>query len=134
MKKKLVIIIIVFFTLVLISILTHKKETKFDRFTSVEVKNNPFDFGIITKNDTVKHVFKIKNITKTLFVIEKVMPSCTCTVTKTNKNKCNINESTNIEVVFIPKPNQTGKIKTVVFVQCNAEKGIIKLELTGKII
>jgi hypothetical protein len=133
MKKKLLIIGTIIVSIVLLSILTYKQEVRFDKFTSVNIENNPFNFGTITKNDTIKHTFKITNNTKTLFVIEKVVPSCTCTVSKTDKKVCRLNETVNIEVSFIPKPKQKGKTKTVVFVQCNAEKGVIKLELIGNI-
>ena len=114
-------------------ILTYKKESNFDKFTIVKFENNPFNFGTISKNDTVKHIFKITNTTKTVLVIDKVLPSCPCTISKTDKKICKINETANIEVLFVPKPNQKGKIKTVVFVQCNADKGILRLELTGNI-
>jgi uncharacterized protein YxeA len=133
MKKKLLIIVTIIFSILVIGILTYKKEVKYDKFTTVQIENNPFDFGTITENDTIKHSFKITNTSKTLFVIEQVVPSCTCTVSKTDKKVCNINETANILVSFKPKPQQKGKVKTVVFVQCNAEKGVIKLELTGNI-
>jgi hypothetical protein len=133
MKKKLLIIVTIIFSILVIGILTYKKEVKYDKFTTVQIENNPFDFGTITENDTIKHSFKITNTSKTLFVIEQVVPSCTCTVSKTDKKVCNINETANIVVSFKPKPQQKGKVKTVVFVQCNAEKGVIKLELTGNI-
>jgi hypothetical protein len=133
MKKKLLIIGAILLSISLLGILTYKKEAKFDKFTTVQIENNPFDFGTITESDTIKHTFKITNTSKTLFVIEQVLPSCTCTVSKTDKKVCNINETANIVVSFKPKPQQKGKVKTVVFVQCNAEKGVIKLELTGNI-
>lgn len=99
----------------------------------MKIDENPFNFGTISRNDTLKHVFKIINITKTILVIDKVLPSCPCTVSKADKKICKINETVNVEVLFIPKPSQKGKIKTVVFVQCNAEKGILRLELIGNI-
>lgn len=133
MKKKLLIIGAIIFSILLIGILTYKKEVKYDKFTTVQIENNPFDFGTIIENDTIKHIFKITNTSKTLFVIEQVVPSCTCTVSKTAKKVCSINETANIVVSFTPKPKQKGKVKTVIFVQCNAEKGVIKLELTGNI-
>jgi hypothetical protein len=133
MKKKIIITGAVLFSILLLGVLTYKKETTFDKLTKIEVENNPFDFGTISVNDTIKHVFKIKNITKTPFVIQQVLPSCTCTVTKFDKKICRLNEIVSIEASFIPKPNQKGKTKTTVFVQCNAEKGVVKLELIGNI-
>jgi uncharacterized protein YxeA len=104
MKKKLLIIVTIIFSILVIGILTYKKEVKYDKFTTVQIENNPFDFGTITENDTIKHSFKITNTSKTLFVIEQVVPSCTCTVSKTDKKVCNINETANIVVSFKPKP------------------------------
>ena len=133
MKKKLIIICTIFLLFFLISILTYKKEVKFDKFTTVKIDNNPFNFGTIGENDTIKHTFSIKNTSKTLLVIDKVLASCTCTISKTDKNILKINETANIEVVFVPKSNQTGDVKTSVYVQCNAEKGVLKLELKGNV-
>ena len=133
MKRLLILSALIFLLLSFLILKFDNEEVKFDKFTTVQIKNNPFNFGTITKNDTVKHIFRITNITKTPFIIEKVAPSCTCTVLKTDKKVCSFNETASIEVYYIPKQKQKGKVKTVVFVQCNAEKGVIKLELIGNI-
>jgi hypothetical protein len=52
---------------------------------------------------------------------------------KTDKKTAKINETINIEVLFVPKPTQKEKTKTIVFVECNAEKVLLILELTGNI-
>ncbi|CAM3800513.1 DUF1573 domain-containing protein [Flavobacterium gelidilacus] len=131
--KKIYIICIIIFSIIILSLLTYKEDVIYDKFTKVKIDNNPFDFGTIGANDTIKHIFKLTNTTNTLFVIDKILPSCTCTVSKTDKKKCKNGESANVEVTFIPTKNQKNTINTVVFIQCNAEKGVLKLELTGKI-
>lgn len=131
MKNKLLITGAILISILLLGILTYKKEEKNEKFTTVKIDNNPFDFGTISEKDTINHVFKITNTSKKLFVIDQVLPSCTCTVSKTDSKICRLNESVNIEVTFYPK--QKGKVNTIVYVQCNAEKGVIKLELKGNI-
>lgn len=64
MKKKLLIIATIVFSILVIGILTYKKEVKYDKFTTVQIKNNPFDFGTIKENDTIIHTFKITNTSK----------------------------------------------------------------------
>lgn len=131
--KKIYIIGIIILSIIILSILTYKEDVVYDKFTKVKIENNPFDFGTINATDTIKHIFKITNTTNTLFVIDKVLPSCTCTVSKADKKICKKGESTNVEVTFIPNKKQKNDINTVVFIQCNAEKGVLKLKLTGKI-
>lgn len=133
LKKIFLIIFLSIFALFLLIVLTHKEVKQFDKFTIVEIENNPFYFGTLKHNDTLKHTFRITNKTNTLFVINKVMPTCTCTVSRYDKQICRKNESINIDVKYIPKLNQKGKISSIVFVECNAKKGVIKLELTGNI-
>lgn len=133
MRKPIVFISVTLFITLVIGILTYKEEVQFDKFTIVKIENNPFDFGIMSKNDTLKHTFTITNTSKTLFVIQKVLPSCPCTTAKSNKKTCRLNETVKVDVVFIPNLKRKGKTRTTVFLQCNAEKGVLKLELTGNI-
>ncbi|MEY4835012.1 MAG: hypothetical protein RI980_1127 [Bacteroidota bacterium] len=133
MIKKIIILITIIIVIIVIGIVTYKTEKKFDNFTIVKIENNPLNFGTISRNDTIKHIFKITNTTKTVLVIDKVLSSCPCLFSKTDKKFCKINETANIEVILVPKSKQIGKIMTIVFVQCNANKGILRLELTGNI-
>lgn len=133
MKKKILIVFgIVLFVLIL-SILTYEKHSIYDNFTEVETSKNPHFFGEITSKDSVEHKFEIKNITNTLLVIDKVLPSCPCTKVKFDKKKCIKGEIVTVSVKYKPTLKQKGNVKTLVFVQCNAENGIIKLIMTGKI-
>lgn len=133
MKKTLIWIISGLFFITLLFILTYEKVNSYTDYTKVEIDNNPFNFNTISNKDSITHIFKIKNITNTLLVIEKVLPSCPCTKVSFDKNKCLKNEVVSITAKFKPTKNQKGDVKTVIFVQCNAEKGLLKLELNGNI-
>ena len=133
MKKIIIWIISGILFIKSLFILTYEKVDSYTNYTEVEIDNNPFDFNTISNNDSLTHIFKIKNITNTLLVIEKVLPSCPCTTVSFNKNKCLKDEVVSVKAKFKPSKIQKGVVKTVIFVQCNAEKGIVKLELIGKI-
>lgn len=100
--------------------------------TKIEIDESTFDFGVITSNDTILHDFYVKNCTSTLLVISEVLPSCKCTKASIEKKKVKQNDSTKVSVRFVPKSNQIGEVSSVVYLQCNAEKGIVKLNLKGE--
>jgi hypothetical protein len=133
MKKWLICTFCVILFLTILSVLTYEKNEVYTNFTKVEIDHNPYTFKTITNKDSITHVFKIKNTTNTILIIDKVLPSCPCTKVSFDKNKCLKNEVVSITAKFKPTKNQKGDVKTVIFVQCNAEKGIVKLELNGKI-
>lgn len=133
MRKILIYTTIFILFLSILAILTYKEEKKFDKYADIKILNNPCNIGEITLNDTINHKFILKNVSNNLFVINKVFPSCTCTNVNYSKNKANLNETIEVNVKYIPKIEQIGNIKVVVFLECNANKGIVKLELLGKL-
>ncbi|WP_374540367.1 DUF1573 domain-containing protein [Flavobacterium sp.] len=133
LKKYILIILTLFLLLTIAAIITHKEIKSYSKFTKLKIDKNPYTFGTINNNDSITHIFKIKNLTDTLLVIEKVLPSCPCTKVSYNKNKCIKNETVNIIVKFKPTKTQKGEVKTFIYMQCNAEKGVVKLEINGKI-
>lgn len=48
--------------------------------TMIDFEETSHDFGKIHQGDTVRHVFRFKNIGDHPLLIENVKPSCTCTV------------------------------------------------------
>lgn len=133
MKKKYYIIVLVVGILILLSSLSYKEEVRFNKMTKVEITDNPFNFGEITKKDTIKHTFFIKNISKTLLVITRALPSCTCTLTSFDKKVVRFGESAKISVQYVPKSTHKGFVSSTVIVECNAEDGVVKLILKGKV-
>lgn len=133
MKKGLILILSILLLLAALAILTYEKVEVYTKFTKVEITGNPYNFNSISNKDSITHIFKIKNTTKTILVIDKVLPSCPCTKVKFDKNTCENGETVSITANFKPTKTQNGIVKTLVYVQCNAEKGLLKLELNGKI-
>lgn len=62
---------------IILSVLTSCKKNQ-PEIALIEAEKE-FDFGTITLNDTVKHVFKIKNISDLPLKISKIGTSCGCT-------------------------------------------------------
>ena len=133
MKKWLIWILFAILFLTILSVLTYEKTEVYTNFTKVEINHNPYTFKTITNEDSITHVFKIKNTTNTILIIDKVLPSCPCTKIKFDKNICRNGETVSITANFKPAKTQKGIIKTFIYVQCNAEKGLLKLELNGNI-
>lgn len=131
MKKIFLISVIIIITIFILSLITHKEVKTYSKFTTLEIPQNPYNFGAITNRDSINHIFKIINKTNTLFIVEKALPSCPCTKATINKNKCVKNDTILVNVKFKPTKAQKGQVKTFVYLQCNAEKGVVKLEITG---
>lgn len=129
MKKKLLIFIVITAILVLLFFLSYKEESQFNKFTKIEIDLNPVTYDTLNKKDTLKHIFELKNTTKVPFVIDKVIPSCNCLNATYDKKVSNLGEITKIYVHYVPKETDFGNTKISIFVQCNAEKGLVKLEL-----
>lgn len=134
-KKTLYIVSIILVLIISIGFLTYKTETVFSEYAEVIVSEKNYNFGKKTKNDTINHTFYIKNISSIPFVITKVLPSCSCTVINSKINLLyKKDETAKVSVQYIPKPEHIGKeIENIILVQCNANKGLIKLKIKGSI-
>ncbi|RZK10940.1 MAG: DUF1573 domain-containing protein [Flavobacterium sp.] len=90
-----------------------------------------FDFGTITLKDTVKHNFKIKNISDLPLKISEIGTSCGCTGAIVSDSIIEKNEFAEIEVQFIPKKEQTGKITNSIVIEANTNPPFTTLYLNG---
>lgn len=90
-----------------------------------------FDFGTITLNDTVKHTFKIKNISDLPLKISEIGTSCGCTGAIVSDSIVEKNEFAEIEVQFIPKKEQMGKIANSIVIEANTNPPFTTLYLNG---
>ncbi len=134
MNKYLKYLIISIIVLIILFFLTYKEEKRFDKFAVIEIINNPYGFGEISLKDTINHRFLLINKSDNLFVIKKILPSCTCTGVKYDKTTAMKNDTVKVDVEYIPKPDQIGNVETIVFLECNADKGVLKLLLKGTVI
>jgi hypothetical protein len=100
-------------------------------FTRIDIEENMFDFGEIKSKDTIYHTFNIKNLTKTPFVIEKVLAGCECTSVVNFSDTTYFNQNAKIKIRFVPEKEDEGILNKVVLVQCNAQKGVVRLNIVG---
>jgi len=99
--------------------------------TKVEINNREFNFGNILNTDTVHTSFRIKNLSKTPLKIFEVGSSCGCTAISYSKELIRQNEFALIEIEFIPKKNEFGKIAKSIVVKCNIDSTFINFQIKG---
>lgn len=51
----------------------------------IKVLNSHFEFNQINKNDTLKHTFYIKNLSKNDLIIKNALSNCGCTISNFDK-------------------------------------------------
>lgn len=110
-----------------------KQQHENNDFAIIELEGKTFNFGSISSSDTIKHTFKVKNLSKVPFKINQVGTSCGCTTSNYTKKKVSNNEVAEITAIFIPQKDKKGKIKESVVLDCNVEKSFITLYLEGEI-
>jgi hypothetical protein len=130
MKKRYIVLIIVTFVII-VGIVTYKEEAVYDKYAKIEINDQYHNFGKISIRDTVNYSFQIKNVSNIPFLISKVLPGCTCTTTGYTKGIIKTGEIATVSAKFIPQSTKLGAVKSTVLVQCNAGKGVVRLELNG---
>lgn len=90
-----------------------------------------FDFGSITLKDTIKHTFKIKNISNLPLKISEIGTSCGCTGAIVSDSIIEKNEFAEIKVQFIPKKEQIGKITNSIVIEANTNPPFTTIYLNG---
>lgn len=78
-------------------------------------------FDTISINDTVNHVFDVKNISDDDLIISKVGTSCGCTAAVISDSIVRPNDSAQVRVEFIARKEKTGDIKNSVVLRTNTE-------------
>lgn len=90
-----------------------------------------FNFGSLKVKDTLKHIYKIKNISETPLKISQIGTSCGCTGAIISDSIIGKNEFAEIEVKFIPKKEQLGKISNSIVIEANTNPPFTTLYLNG---
>ncbi|MGY0407821.1 MAG: DUF1573 domain-containing protein [Polaribacter sp.] len=132
MKSK----ILIFFCLFCVFIScknANKKQDKLKDIAKIEVIEKEFNFGNATLNDTIVHIFKVKNISNQILKIKKLAPSCRCTTSKDIDSIANKNEYVEFKIQYIPKKDDLGKISNSLVVEMNTEPPFTIFRLTGNI-
>ena len=77
-----------------------------------------FDFGRISPDKKVSHLFKVTNAGNAILSITNVRPACGCTSTVTGQWSVKPGESTTVEATFDPK-GQRGIVRKSIVVESN---------------
>ncbi|MCR5861886.1 DUF1573 domain-containing protein [Flavobacterium sp. J372] len=80
-----------------------------------------FVFDTISINDTMTHVFDVKNISDEDLIISKVGTSCGCTAAVISDSVVRPNNSAQVRVEFIARKEKTGDIKNSIVLRTNTE-------------
>ncbi len=137
MKNLKIIFFTIFITLgvvVVLGFLTHTKreyilERKVTAKAFIPVSN--YNFGKVSKSDTIKYTFQIKNIGNTPIIIQKIASSCNCTKLSYDKKNIPINEMMEINAMFIPKKSSFGKETVSILIESNFDANITELKMEG---
>ena len=106
---------------------------KNNTIATVKLTKKEHNFGKVHLGDTIRYTFKVKNISKTPFIINEIGTSCGCTTSNYTKTEVNFNEFAEIETMFVPNKEKTEKIKESIVIDCNVESGFLTFYLTGEI-
>ena len=79
----------------------------------LEIKEDIFDFGLITQGESVSHEFKLKNIGNGPLLISSAKGSCGCTVPEWPKNPIPVGKEERLRVTFNSAGRQGVQKKTV---------------------
>jgi len=104
-------------------------------FLEENQKPDPYawDFGSVKEGTLLKHVFILRNESKTTLVINKLQTSCGCTASTASHNEIPQGQASKVEVSFNTK-GYSGKVKQFVYVHTNdSGKPIIKLTVSAEI-
>lgn len=123
---------------IVLFIFSCKKNQNFDgpktKVVQVEIIKKEYFFGKAKFGDTIKHTFLIKNVSDSLYKINKVGTSCGCTTVNFSKNKIERNDYAKIEVVYVPSLDENNLVSKSIVVSDNSDMGYNTLYIKGEIV
>lgn len=102
--------------------------------TTLEFDKYEHSFGKVFVGTDNKHVFKVKNTGSNPLIISDASASCGCTVPKKPEQPIAPGGTGEIEVIFSPKPGQTGTQSKTVTVTSNTEPTITTLTISAEVV
>lgn len=119
----------IFFTLLLffIFISCSSSEPKIAKLKT----NKIVDFGTISLNDTITHVFEIENISDVELKISEIGLSCGCTGATISDSIIKKHEISQLKVQYIPRKEQLGKVNNSIVIEANTNPPFTVLYLNG---
>ena len=115
-----------------------KKLEKKEGGAKVEVVNGEqFDFGVMPRGGTRRHVFRVKNVGTSELVLQLVRTTCKCTLSKIKNREVAPGETTEIALEWATKdlPPSAEQFEQLAVVRTNdPKKKQLNLQIRGRII
>lgn len=100
-------------------------------YSEVLIKNQDFDFGLISVNDTILHTYKVKNVSEEPLIISRVISNCDCVEIDYSKKTLQKNQELDVSTKFIAKKDNLGSINILMLIECNSLKGAEVISMSG---
>jgi hypothetical protein len=97
----------------------------------VEFDHTTYDFGTISPDKVVEHIFSLTNNGKSGLIIRKVSASCGCTAVQPAKTLVNPGESTSIKAVFNPAGREGNQKKAITVITNDPKRSKTILWING---
>lgn len=101
---------------------------------TIEIIEKEYNFGKIKYDDTLKHTFKLKNVSNNSYLIDEVGVSCGCTSAIFTENQVAKNEYAQVEVGYIASKDDIGEVEKSIVVSDNSIEGFHLLYLKGTVV
>lgn len=97
----------------------------------VDDDSKTYNFGHVNQNDTVRYTLGLMNGGQKPLTIRKTTSGCACITTKVSEKEIASEETTRLEIVFIPKGRTSKQLKTVTVFTNDPENPFITITLSG---
>lgn len=101
--------------------------------TTIELPDDLQSFGKVTKGDTIRADFLIRNVGKEILHIMDVNPDCTCTDFYIDDNEIVSGEST-VLTLYVDTTNKYGQNQIYATITCNTEERYHFVKLSFEVI
>ena len=114
-------------------VISKRKQTTTTEQPNVQASEVFFDFGYAEQQQTIKHLFKLKNIGDQPLVIHNVEPSCACTAVLLSEKTILPGETADIEAKYETQYSRGRQTATVKVNTNDTDTPVIYLTITGVI-
>ena len=129
--------IIIYFITFLLMIGCQNKKTdniKENVITKLEAKQKTFNFGTLTQEDSIEHIFIIKNTGSTPLIVRSASASCGCTTAEIPKIPILPGKTSQFKVKFKPGNSMQGVVSKSIVLQANTDKIFHVFYLKGNVV
>jgi len=100
---------------------------------AVQVAEAVYNFGTVPKGETVKHIFKLRNVGTAPLIIGGVQTSCGCTAAAPSKSNVAPGEESDIAVSFDTRSDRGAATRTIAVFTNDPKNQQLKLTMKGDV-